>query len=305
MRKARSAFVAVALVMSWSSSGAAGQGGTPNGKPFVELQGQIIEVEGEVSGLQDQIDAVVGRVDTLEDRVTADETAIASLEAQNLALQDQVDANSADVGSLDAEVAALEDDNAYLQDQIDAGAGDVDALEAEIAINTGLIVSLRQTVSALGTDLQDQIDANTQLIAAIESEITHIEEELALRQMIIDGTCPAGSAIREIDPDGAVVCEVDDAGGGSSVAMYRVYRQRYASPGRHTSVIARCPDLTGMVLTGGGVSTSLGKIERSRPGDFAPLGGISTHLAWEGQCHNDTFTGFDVCIAYAACLRFN
>jgi hypothetical protein len=59
---------------------AAGAGSNPNAKPFIALQGQIIEVQGKLSSMQDQIDAIVARVDDIEGRVSADEAAIVSLQ---------------------------------------------------------------------------------------------------------------------------------------------------------------------------------------------------------------------------------
>lgn len=39
---------------AWAAS-TTNKGANPNGKPFVEIQGQIVEVEGEISTLQDHV----------------------------------------------------------------------------------------------------------------------------------------------------------------------------------------------------------------------------------------------------------
>ena len=69
----RSAYVLVTtvflMIITTPTAISAGKGTNPNGKPFVEIAGQIIEVEGEVSNLKDQMDSLVARVDTIEERV--------------------------------------------------------------------------------------------------------------------------------------------------------------------------------------------------------------------------------------------
>lgn len=100
---------------------------TPNGKPFVELDGQLHEVQGAVQSLQQQLDALVARVDTIEEQVGANQDAIAALTATN----------------------------ADLQAQIDAGADDVADLQARMAHNEMLITALRDRITAIELVLAD------------------------------------------------------------------------------------------------------------------------------------------------------
>lgn len=246
----------VALMVS-ANAHAAGTGGTPKGKPFVEIQGQIVEIEGEISTIQDQIDSLVARVDTIEERVGADEEAIASLQVQNANLQAQIDANATDIASMMDQIVLLEDENSDLQAEIDA-LGDADgALQAQIDTNNGLIASLQQALSDLSTSLQDQIDNNSTLIAALESEILEINALLLLKQDILDGNCPAGSSLRQIDPDGGIFCETDDTGvtglqqGSQSTVGTALCNTCFAGP---FGQIAACP--SGWLVSGGGFTTS-------------------------------------------------
>ena len=93
VRAIAAAFITAMLIPALVFAGSTtNKGANPNGKPFIELGGQIIEVEGEVSSLQDQVDSLVGEVDSLEGRVTANEAAISSLQATSAGLQVQIDA---------------------------------------------------------------------------------------------------------------------------------------------------------------------------------------------------------------------
>lgn len=96
----------------------AGKGGSPNGKPFVELRNQISSVEERVSTLEEQVDVLVARVDTIEERVGANEDAILALQVENESLQAQINSNDGDISALQAEV---DNNNAlisYLEDEI-------------------------------------------------------------------------------------------------------------------------------------------------------------------------------------------
>jgi uncharacterized phage infection (PIP) family protein YhgE len=244
--------VLVVVLLATGTAQAQGIGTNPKGKPFIELQGQVIEVEGEISTLQDQIDSIVARVDTIEQRVGANEDAIASLQAQNITMQELLAANTTSIAELEAQIAVLQAENADLQAQIDTNIGDIAALQAQINTNNGLISSLQQTLNELGTDLQDQINNNEALIALLQEEIEEINEVLALKQTILSGSCPAGSAIRQVNSDGSVVCEFDDTSGGTigTLQIVQVLKFEEIFPLGAIHQHIDCP--TGYVVLSGG-----------------------------------------------------
>jgi peptidoglycan hydrolase CwlO-like protein len=276
----------VALVVTPVSSGA-----NPKGKPFVELQGQIVEVQGEVSSLQDQIDALVGQVESIEDRVTASENAIATLETENTNLQAQLDAHGGSISAMQSEIDALEAQNASLQQQIDDNLGDIAACQAQIDENVATIESLNLAVGEIAS-LQAQIDNNNLLIQGLTGDVDTINGILTLKQDILDGQCPYGQSLREIQPDGSIACEYDNHG-VSGISVYWTYRSTYVHNGYYATLETYCG--SGYTAVGGGFDAYLMYVIENKPSWY--------NNGWRVRVLNRSGFG-NYMLTYVKCMRW-
>lgn len=205
------------------------KGSKPNGKPFVAIDNQIVEIQGAVSSLEDQVEELVGRVDSIEERVAANETAISDLENENGVLQTLINQNATDIASINTLITALQEENIGIKTDIANNAGDIAQLEADLAANNALISTLQSALLDLSTqltgsvaDLQSQINQNNDLIALLQQDITTINNLLGQKQDILDGQCPAGMALQEIQADGTISCI--SAGDDASTTFIKMRR---------------------------------------------------------------------------------
>jgi len=153
------------------------------------------------------------------------------------ALQQQVDELVGQVDSLEGlvlgfqdAITALEEANVELQRQIDTNSGDVEALKAEV-------------------------NANSTMINQLESKIESLNTALQFKQNVVNGTCPEGEAMSQVNPDGSVVCKVVSGQGGSEDPnIFRIYQTTYVPKYTTKTVSVSCP--VGSTITGGGAKLS-------------------------------------------------
>jgi len=223
--------VAVSLFIAGPSF-AAGNGGTPNGKPFVAIQGEIAEIQGAVSTIEEQVALLLGQVNSLTERVSASEVAIVDLRAENVFLEALILGAFTSIEDINLEIDSLSND-------VETNAGLITTLQAAI-------VSIEAGQLDLGNNLQDQIDNNLDLISALQGYIVSINEFLEMDQHITEGTCPEGLFVVGHTENELACAPVEGTGGTSITGYFRF--QRSASFGRNIQVYCNPGD----IATGGG-----------------------------------------------------
>ena len=151
--------------------------------------------------------AAKGGNSTTEQGALPNGTPFQQIQEQFASIDDQIEDLVGRVESLEERVAAgeaaitdLETANALIQQQITV-------LEGNVAANADEIDSLHELYNN-----------NLNVIEGLQTQINEINENLALKQDIVNGTCPSGSALQSINPDGSVTC-VSTSNGISSFSV--------------------------------------------------------------------------------------
>ena len=248
----------------------------PKGRPFQALRGEIITLQNQVADLQ-------AEVASIEEQVA---TSLASIQSQLDALSAHVAAQTASIEQLQAydmlqaqKIASLGGAVLALQSAMAGVQGSVEALrlhdalmdewrdaleqrwreaDARLAVNTAditLLIAADRALQEYAAALQLEVQFARTSAADAQMRLADLQSQLALKQNLIRGACPAGQAIRQIDVLGNVTCEFDDTGGVAAIQSTATWTSELrAAPNSYNYGYAYCP--TGYLVTGGGFSTS-------------------------------------------------
>ena len=196
---------------------AASLGSNPKGKPFIEIAGQIVEVQNDIDTLeaahQDLVDAVAALDLDLQGQINAINAEIAALQAKDVDLQASLNTV---IAALDAQGSTI---NTLLQDLSNVNT-DIVTLSNSVGDNELAIANLEAQQGAILADIA-ALDANIVtaitgigdnllLIEMLEFDIADLE---ANKQNDIDGTCPVGTSVTTVRDDGSLACAVTNSAG--------------------------------------------------------------------------------------------
>jgi predicted nucleic acid-binding Zn-ribbon protein len=200
------------------------KGANPNGKPFIELAGQIVEVQNDVSTLQQNYDLINQRINALETdlqgQIDAVKGEIANLHAADTAMQTSLTAAVADI-----QASGIQIDNMLLQ--LGSVNQQLATLEASIGDNTAAIADLNTQKDAIEAEIATNADGivsalaaiteNAQLIDMLQADVAALENS---KQNDVDMGCPTGQFVRTVNDDGSVLC--GQANSAGVIVSYRV-----------------------------------------------------------------------------------
>ena len=215
----------VSALFLMQSAGTAMAG--PNGKPFAEINGQIVEIQNDITSLKTELadfkDDVDTRFDTVEAKIGAIDLKVADLEAKDKLLAADIQAvlltatgNTAtidqiltsigtintDIANLQADIAALETADSINLELIKVNEAAITQLEADVAVAYD---QLAGEVVGLATLLTQKLDIH-EFVTALNQYKIEVQEKFDRKQDIINATCADGEFISNLQADGSFVC---------------------------------------------------------------------------------------------------
>ena len=220
------------------------QGSTPSGRPFQQIQGQILSIDQQLADMQQQINDLNARItqvqQDLQSQIDGINLTLAGLQAQIASVQDVTASLQAHLAADDSLIQALETAEASLQAQLAAAQAQLATLQGQTNSNTSAIYIVQGQIN----NIQGQLNAYASQIQSLQQQngwMTTFLNNLA------NGTCSYGSAISDIGPQGQIQC-VHTAGSLTTMTAYNFVPLGYG----FNSGSAACP--AGWTRTGGGFS---------------------------------------------------
>lgn len=265
----------VSALLAVSAGVSAGKNDLPNGKPFVILNQEIVEVENSVQALEDKYNSIVERITNeitgLSGQIDALNQEIGGLKTTDAELQTQINDMVEDLEAQGVTIASLVNEYNSLSEELDllkaSALDDSDLADIQIQLNN-LFASIADLSPAVAELLQEVIDINA-LIAMLVDESGNL---LALNEITVpEGECPAGQAVSAIDSEGVISCV--SIASSASAEYYRKYVPTAVKDGELKTLELSCD--SGQTIISGGY---LLKDERK---NLTVIGSYPKEGAWQ------------------------
>lgn len=201
----------------------------PKGKPFVELEGQIVEVKNSVASIETQVNELLVSANILEGRVTNLETNMVTI---NSAIQVVKDENAIILEQMSSVLIEATMNNNEIQvafTKITELTAQIQALANSSGTNNEIILELQAQINIQQSyisansegyqELLDKIENNYMLIEGLHERAVLVENAISLKQSVINAECSEGQALTKINPDGSYECSLHTQGVESSLGL--------------------------------------------------------------------------------------
>ncbi len=212
--------ILISMLMGMTSAANAANDKLPNGKPFVLLNDQIVEVENTLQALEDKYDDIItdiyASIEGLDGKISAINLKINELEETDAQLKEKIAQTIADLESQGADIKTLFENYQSLKAQLEVleasvvTKAELEALEAEIETVRSSIAGVSTEVASLLSDIED----NAALIALLQQDMKNLT--VAMESAIPQGECPQGQFLVALNEDGSIVCSSSDSNSSAS-----------------------------------------------------------------------------------------
>lgn len=206
MRKLQTLFVMILVSLAGSPAFAA-SGGSPNGKPFVEINDQLVAVQGDIDSIKDQIESLTRRVTSIEEESAVISEKLNQTIVVQTALSELVAQIEAGTTTLATAISDLQVESDSLAAQLAALGGSDEELQAQIDTNQTLILSLQVALTNGLDSVDNEIEQLNELAFYLGQEQSKIQAELDLKQSILDGSCEEGEVVTAVSQEG-IQCQL-------------------------------------------------------------------------------------------------
>ena len=215
--------IAVAITLSSTAFAASttNKGSNPNGKPFVEINGQISEVISSIEAHQAEYEAVLARVDAIEaldfqGQINAINAEITTLNNTAVSLQAQVSdlsviatTNGQDIEAMMLRLGAIDDEIVALKTTTGDNTLAIADLEAEqLTIKESIALNAAGLLATI-----DDLENNYATIDLLNARTAELEQEIALKQDDISGSCTTSGGVSAVADDGTLICNYTNSAG--------------------------------------------------------------------------------------------